>query len=324
MFPDDTVALDDEGFNDYLTSKFLKSAHLFNDITIAASKIRIQGTHMTVDSRHTYHSNFCKCLVPFSEEIALQSTSTDLHETLIKAFYDGIPQSFANKLRETSCSTWTAAQQNFRECNTKANVQLAQAAAVGAVNKSADNRNWDHKKSEEPEGKRALTATSVSTPSQGKTKSPQQVKAEVKSGTEVLDTGQSCTGLYCSSCRGQHPTDACPKLPCFVCHEFDEPSHHKQSDCPYRARVKASKAKAARCHAREVQFLARHDDPTHGKSNFWLATMTPKIRSIRMTFLILDSFLFFTHTLCMFFLVQEGRSTLRHSTTILDSHLYQI
>ena len=37
MFPDDTVALDDEGFNDYLTSKFLKTAHLFNDIATAAS-----------------------------------------------------------------------------------------------------------------------------------------------------------------------------------------------------------------------------------------------------------------------------------------------
>ena len=36
MFPDDTVAMDDEGFNDYFTSKFLKTAHLFNDITTAA------------------------------------------------------------------------------------------------------------------------------------------------------------------------------------------------------------------------------------------------------------------------------------------------
>ena len=258
MFPDDTVALDDEGFNDYLTSKFLKSAHLFNDITIAASKIRIQGTHMTVDSLHTYHSNFCKCLVPFSEEIALQNISPDLHRTLIKAFYDGMPWCFTNKLKETSCSTWTAAQQNFRECNTRANVQLAQqAATLATANKPAENRHWDHKKSEQPEGKRALTATKVSTPS---TKPPQQVKAEVASGTEFLDTGQSYTGKYCSNCRGQHPTDACPKLPCFVCHEFDEPSHHKQSDCPYRAREKATKAKAARRRAREVQFLARHDD----------------------------------------------------------------
>ena len=33
-----------------------------------------------------------------------------------------------------------------------------------------------------------------------------------------------------------------------------------QIDCPYRARVAASKAKAARQRAREIQLLARHDD----------------------------------------------------------------
>ena len=73
-------------------------------------------------------------------------------------------------------------------------------------------------------------------------------------------SGQPYAGKFCSNCRGKHSTDDCPKLPCFVRHEFDEPSHHKQSDCPYRARVKASKAKAARRRAREVQFLARHND----------------------------------------------------------------
>ena len=54
--------------------------------------------------------------------------------------------------------------------------------------------------------------------------------------------------------------DDYPRLPCFVCHEYDEPSSRTQADCPYRARVKASKAKAARRRAREVHFLARHDD----------------------------------------------------------------
>ena len=82
VFPDDTVSMDNAGFNEYLTSKFLKTAHLFNDIKTAASKVRIyQGTHITVDSLHTYHSNFCKSFVHFSEEIVLQNTSTDLHFT---------------------------------------------------------------------------------------------------------------------------------------------------------------------------------------------------------------------------------------------------
>jgi len=229
------------------------------------------------------------------------------YQTLIKAFYDGIPLCFTSKLKETSCSTWTAAQQNFRECNTRANVQLAQqAAALATANKPTENRHWDHKKSEQPEGKRALTATKVSTPS---TKPPQQVKAEVASGTEFLDTGQSYTGKYCSNCRGQHPTDACPKLPCFVYHEFEEPSHHKQSDCltePVKRRPRRKQHAAA-----------------HGKSNFWLATMTPKIRSIRMTFLTLE-FFFYSYSLYVFFSSRQGGSTLRSSATILDSHLFQI
>jgi hypothetical protein len=44
MFPDDSVALDVEGFNDYLTSKFLKTAHLFNDIKNSYAR-----------DLHTYH-----------------------------------------------------------------------------------------------------------------------------------------------------------------------------------------------------------------------------------------------------------------------------
>ena len=172
----------------------------------------------------------------------MHKLSPDLHLTLIKAFYDGIPQCLTRKLQETSCFTWTAAQQNFRACNTKANVQLAQqASALVAANKYPENRHWDHKKSDQPEGKKALTAINVSTPSVAKNKQPpQQANAEVKSGTTVLDTGQPYMGKYCSNCRGKQPTDNCHGLTCFVCLEFDEPSQHKQSDCPYRARVKAS------------------------------------------------------------------------------------
>ena len=206
-----------------------------------------------MESLQLYHSSFCKALVPFSEEIAPQNTSPDLHVTLIRAFYEGIPNSFANKLRETSCSTWKAAQQNFQECNTRANVQLA----VVNASKPTD---YHQKRNDQPEGKKALTAINKSTSPPGKTKTPPLVQAEVKSGTALLDTGQPYMGKYCSNCRGQHPTSECTKLPCFVCHEYDEPHTHTQSDCPYRARTKAAKVKAARRRAREIQFLSRHDD----------------------------------------------------------------
>ena len=156
MFPDDTVPLDDIGFEGYLNTKFLKSSHLFSDIKTAVSKIRINhGAPLTVESLQTYHSSFCKSLVPFSDEIVLLNTSPDLHVTLIKAFYEGIPKSFASKLQETSCSTWNAAQTNFRDCLTKANVQLAIAIA------RPDFRPYE-KKSDQPEGKKALSATNTS------------------------------------------------------------------------------------------------------------------------------------------------------------------
>jgi hypothetical protein len=115
MFSDQTVPLDDAGFDAYLNTKFLKSAHLFSDIKTAVSKIKM-ATPMSVESLQAYHSSFCMALIPLLDEIQLQNTSQDLHVTLIKAFYDGIPSSFAFKLRETSCSTWMAAQNNFRDC----------------------------------------------------------------------------------------------------------------------------------------------------------------------------------------------------------------
>ena len=104
MFSDDPVPLDDAGFDAYLNTKFLKSANLFSDIKTAVSKIKM-ATPLSVESLQAYHSGFCKALIPLLDEIQLQTTSPDLHVTLIKAFYDGIPNSFAYKLKETSCST---------------------------------------------------------------------------------------------------------------------------------------------------------------------------------------------------------------------------
>ena len=193
MYSDQNVPLDDAGFDAYLNTKFLKSAHLFSDIKTAVSKIKMV-TPMSVESLQAYHSSFCMALIPLLDEIQLQTTSQDLHVTLIKAFYDGIPGSFAFKLRETSCSTWMAAQNNFRDCLTKSNVQLAVAHAT----KTAEN-NKD-KKYDNVEGKRALTV---------KSRMPQISKTPPKrepvpAPPKALDTGQPYMGKLCSNCRGKH------------------------------------------------------------------------------------------------------------------------
>ena len=85
MFSDDPVPLDDAGFDVYLNTKFLKSAHLFSDIKTAVSKIKM-ATPLSVESLQAYHSGFCKALIPLLDGIQLQDTSPDLHVTLIKAF----------------------------------------------------------------------------------------------------------------------------------------------------------------------------------------------------------------------------------------------
>ncbi len=63
MYSDQTVPLDDAGFDAYLNTKFLKSAHLFSDIKTAVSKIKMT-TPMSVESLQAYHSSFCKALIP--------------------------------------------------------------------------------------------------------------------------------------------------------------------------------------------------------------------------------------------------------------------
>ena len=90
MFSDYPVPLDDAGFDAYLKYKFLKSSHVFSDIKTVVSKIKL-ATPLSVESLQAYHSDFCRALTPLLDEIQLQNTSPDLHVTLIKAFYDGIP-----------------------------------------------------------------------------------------------------------------------------------------------------------------------------------------------------------------------------------------
>ena len=192
MFSGEPIPLDDAGFDVYLNTEFLKSVHLFSDIKMAVSKIRMT-TPLTVESLQAYHSGFCRALIPLLDEIQLQNTSPDLHVTLIKAIFDGIQNSFAYKLKETSCSTWMAAQNNFRDCLKKSNVQLA----VAHANKAADFRQYD-KKYDNFEGKKALSATKSNTPRLARipqisktppTQPSQTPRPTVEPPSQVLDTG---------------------------------------------------------------------------------------------------------------------------------------
>ena len=83
-------------------------------------------------SLYQYLAGFFTSITPFSEEMAIRNSSSDVHKTLIQAFYDGIsPKSFTKKLEETSCSTWPAALQKFQDCLTPTSVQLAVGQRAG-------------------------------------------------------------------------------------------------------------------------------------------------------------------------------------------------
>ena len=149
------------------------------------------ATALSLESLQAYHAGLFKALIPLLDEIQLRNTSPDLHVTLIKAFYDGIPNSFAYKLKVTSCSTWMAAQNNFQDCQTNSNVRLA----VSHANKAADSR----KKYAQFEGKQALSARSARIPQISKTTPTHPFRTSQPSRTnqppvepppKVLDTGQ--------------------------------------------------------------------------------------------------------------------------------------
>ena len=165
------------------------SSPSLSDFKTAVSKIKL-ATPLSVESLQTYryHSDFCKALIPLLDEIQLQNTSPDLYVTLIKAFCDRIPSSFTYKLKETSCSTWMAAQNNFRDCLTNSNVQLA----VAHTNKAADSR----QKYAQFEDKQTLSARSTSIPQISKTTptQPSRNQPPVEPSPKVLDTGQASMG----------------------------------------------------------------------------------------------------------------------------------
>ena len=127
MFPEQPIPTNDASFDLYINEKFLKTTNLFSEIKLAVITTAMKKeTPLTVESLHTYLAGFCASISPFSDEIAFRATDQDLHKTLIQAFYDGIVHvSFRKKLEETFCSTWQAARQNFQNCLTPTNVQLA-------------------------------------------------------------------------------------------------------------------------------------------------------------------------------------------------------
>ena len=63
---------------------------------------------------------------------------------------------FRKKLEETSCSTWQAARQNFQDCLTPTNVQLA-LAQQKAYFANKPNNPGHNKNKPDYEGKKALT-----------------------------------------------------------------------------------------------------------------------------------------------------------------------
>ena len=158
MFPDEPIPMDDSSFELYINKKFLTTTHLFSEIKLAVSKNAMEkNAPLTVESLHLYLAGFCTSISPFTEEMAIRNSSQDLHKTLIQAFYDGIVHvAFRKKLEETSCSTWQAARQNFQECLTPTNVQLAIAQNRAFFASMRDNPRQNQSKPDY-EGKKAMT-----------------------------------------------------------------------------------------------------------------------------------------------------------------------
>jgi hypothetical protein len=153
--------MDDAQFNLYLHEKFLKTTNLFSEIKLAVITTAMKKeTPLTVESLHAYLAGFCASISPFSDEIAFRAADQDLHKTLIQAFHDGIVHvAFRKKLEETFCSTWPAARQNFQDCLTLTNVQLALAQNKAYFASKQDNPRSNTKP--DYEGKKALSATTV-------------------------------------------------------------------------------------------------------------------------------------------------------------------
>jgi hypothetical protein len=209
-----------------------------------------------VESLHTYLAGFCASISPFSDEIAFRATDQDLHKTLIQAFYDGIVHvSFRKKLEETFCSTWQAARQNFQNCLTPTNVQLALAQNKAYFASKLDNPRSNPKP--DYEGKKALSATTtkgkkeptmdlVPTISIDNLRKPPD-KRQHKSIDQILSGVVPKILAPCKNCRQKdHLTFDCPLPTCYDCRDNDETYDHFQSQCVHRIWKENRIAKMAR------------------------------------------------------------------------------
>jgi hypothetical protein len=262
MYPE-PIPIDDVHFNLYLHEKFLKTQNLFSDIKLAVlTNAMKKETPLTVESLHTYLAGFCASISPFSDEIAFRATDQDLHKTLIQAFYDGIVHvAFRKKLEETFCSTWPAARQNFQNCLTPTNVQLALAQNKAYFASKQDNPRSNTKP--DYEGKKALSATTtkgkkeptmdlVPTISIDNPRKPPD-KRQHKSIDQILSGVVPKILAPCKNCRQKdHLTFDCPLPTCYDCRDNDETYDHFQSQCVHRIWKENRIAKLARQAARNV------------------------------------------------------------------------
>ena len=261
MFPDEPIPMDDSNFELYINKKFLTTTHLFSEIKLAVLKNAMDKRDpLTVESLHLYLAGFCTSISPFTEEMAIRNSSQDLHKTLIQAFYDGIAHvSFRKKLEETSCSTWQAARQNFQECLTPTNVQLAIAQNRAFFASMKDNPRQNQSKPDY-EGKKALTLRKPKettldhvphVPPDNRKKPP--IKGNLKSVDTVLSGIVPQILAPCKNCRKEdHLTFDCPIPTCYDCRDNDENHDHLQSQCVHRIWKENKIAKLARQAARDV------------------------------------------------------------------------
>jgi hypothetical protein len=258
MFPERPIPMDDAQFNLYLHEKFLKTTNLFSEIKLAVIPTAMKKeTPLTVESLHTYLAGFCASISPFSDEIAFRATDQDLHKTLIQAFHDGIVHvAFRKKLEETFCSTWPAARQNFQDCLTLTNVQLALAQNKAYFASKQDNPRSNTKP--DYEGKKALSALTtkgkkettmdlVPTISIDNPRKPPD-KRQHKSVDQILSGVVPKLLAPCKNCRQKdHLTFDCPLPTCYDCRDNDECSYdHFQSQCVHRIWKENHFAKKAR------------------------------------------------------------------------------
>jgi len=266
MFPDEPIPMDDSNFELYINKKILTTTNLFSDIKLAVAKNAMEKDKpLTVESLYLYLAGFCTSLSPFSEEMALRNSSPDLHKTIITAFYDGIIHvSFRKKLEETSCSTWQAARQNFQECLTPTNVQLAIAQNRAFFKDNPrphyDKPDYEGKKAKSLRKSKETTLDLVPHVPTDNKKKP-AIRSQLKSVDTVLSGIAPQILAPCKNCRKEdHLTFDCPIPMCYDCRDNDETYDHLQSQCVHRIWKENKIAKLARQAARHVIDASAFED----------------------------------------------------------------